>query len=142
MAGVDRAGLWSSGQRPPDCIGQPYGFSDAIEDFGHVNAMDSACDQRDVDRTGDLGMEPSTVTRDSGDDGTPFERPHHEQKSRRSERARRAAQDLYGQTADMARQSATTIDAWLRETIETQPYTTAIVALGIGWLLGRLHRPL
>ncbi len=53
-----------------------------------------------------------------------------------------AAQDLYGQTADVARQTATTLDSWLRNTIETQPYTTAIVALGIGWLLGRMHRPL
>jgi uncharacterized protein YjbJ (UPF0337 family) len=52
------------------------------------------------------------------------------------------AQDLYGQTADAARQTATTLDAWLRNSIETQPYTTAVVALGIGWLLGRLHRPL
>lgn len=52
------------------------------------------------------------------------------------------AQDLYGQTADVARQTATTLDAWLRNSIETQPYTTAVVALGIGWLLGRLHRPL
>jgi uncharacterized protein YjbJ (UPF0337 family) len=53
-----------------------------------------------------------------------------------------AAQDVYGQTADAARQTATTLDAWLRHSIETQPYTTAVVALGIGWLLGRLHRPL
>jgi len=52
------------------------------------------------------------------------------------------AQDVYGQTADVARQTATTLDAWLRNTIETQPYTTAVAALGIGWLLGRLHRPL
>jgi uncharacterized protein YjbJ (UPF0337 family) len=52
------------------------------------------------------------------------------------------AQDLYGQTADAARHTATTLDAWLRNSIETQPYTTAVVALGIGWLLGRLHRPL
>jgi uncharacterized protein YjbJ (UPF0337 family) len=52
------------------------------------------------------------------------------------------AQDLYGQTADAARQTATTFDAWLRNTIETQPYTSAAVALGIGWLLGRLRRPL
>jgi hypothetical protein len=35
-----------------------------------------------------------------------------------------------------------TVDRWLRHTIETQPYTSALVALGIGWLLGRLHRPL
>ena len=31
------------------------------------------------------------------------------------------AQDLYGQTADAARQTATTLDAWLRNSIETQP---------------------
>ena len=53
-----------------------------------------------------------------------------------------AAQDVYGQASDATRQTATTLDAWLRNGIETQPYTTAVVALGIGWLLGRLHRPL
>jgi uncharacterized protein YjbJ (UPF0337 family) len=52
------------------------------------------------------------------------------------------AQDLYGQTADAARDAAGTFDKWLRNTIETQPYTVALVALGIGWLLGRMHRPL
>ena len=51
-----------------------------------------------------------------------------------------AAQDLYGQT-DAARQTAVTFDKWLRNTIETQPYTSALVAVGIGWLLGRIHRP-
>jgi uncharacterized protein YjbJ (UPF0337 family) len=50
-----------------------------------------------------------------------------------------AAQDLYGQTADVARQTATTLDDWLRNTVETRPYTSAIVALGIGWLLGRMR---
>jgi uncharacterized protein YjbJ (UPF0337 family) len=53
-----------------------------------------------------------------------------------------AAQDLYGQAADAAHDTAVSFDKWLRTTIETQPYTTAIVALGIGWLLGRMHRPL
>ena len=53
-----------------------------------------------------------------------------------------AAQDLYGQTADAARDTAATFDKWLRNTVETQPYTVALVALGIGWLLGRMHRPL
>ena len=53
-----------------------------------------------------------------------------------------AAQDLYGQAADAARETATGFDKWLRTTIETQPYTVATVALGIGWLLGRMHRPL
>jgi uncharacterized protein YjbJ (UPF0337 family) len=52
------------------------------------------------------------------------------------------AQNLYGQGADVARETATNLDAWLRNTIENQPYTTAIVALGVGWLLGRMRRPL
>jgi len=51
------------------------------------------------------------------------------------------AQDLYGQTADAPRDTAGNLDKWLRPTIETQPYTTAIVALGIGWLLGRMRGP-
>jgi uncharacterized protein YjbJ (UPF0337 family) len=53
-----------------------------------------------------------------------------------------AAQDLYGQAADTARDTAVTFDKWLRNQIETQPYVTAVAAVGIGWLLGRLHRPL
>jgi uncharacterized protein YjbJ (UPF0337 family) len=52
------------------------------------------------------------------------------------------AQDLYGQTADATREKAAEFEKWLRTTIETQPYTAALVALGIGWLLGRMHRPL
>ena len=52
------------------------------------------------------------------------------------------AQDLYGQAADVVRQNATPLEAWLRNKIETQPYTTVIAALGIGWLIGRTHRPL
>ena len=52
------------------------------------------------------------------------------------------AQDLYGQSADVARETASNLDTWLRNTIENQPYTSAIVALGVGWLLGRMHRPL
>ena len=52
------------------------------------------------------------------------------------------AQDLYGQAADDARETDTGFDKWLRMTIETQPYTAAAVALGIGWLVGRMHRPL
>jgi uncharacterized protein YjbJ (UPF0337 family) len=63
-----------------------------------------------------------------------------------------AAQDLYGQardsaaqvageTAATARQTATTFETALRNTIETQPYTAVMVALGLGWLFGRMHRP-
>ena len=60
----------------------------------------------------------------------------------RLDQAAGAAQDLDGQTSDAARETAVTFDKWLRNTIETQPYTAAFVALGNGWLLGRMHRPL
>ncbi len=59
------------------------------------------------------------------------------------------AQDMYGQArdaasdmADTARGTASSFEKLLRNTIETQPYTSALVALGIGRLLGRMHRPL
>jgi uncharacterized protein YjbJ (UPF0337 family) len=67
-----------------------------------------------------------------------------------------AAQDLYGQARDSAsqiadaasdtvtsaRKSASSLESALRNTIETQPYTAVFMALGVGWLLGRMHRPL
>jgi ElaB/YqjD/DUF883 family membrane-anchored ribosome-binding protein len=64
-----------------------------------------------------------------------------------------AAQDLYGQARDSAsdladsaqraaRHTAGSFEQALRNTIETQPYTAVAIALGLGWLLGRLHRPL
>jgi uncharacterized protein YjbJ (UPF0337 family) len=60
-----------------------------------------------------------------------------------------AAQDIYGQARDVAsdmagaaRGTASSFEKPLRNTIETQPYTSAFVALGSGWLLGRMHRPL
>jgi uncharacterized protein YjbJ (UPF0337 family) len=66
-----------------------------------------------------------------------------------ADQAAGAAQDLYGQARDTAadaavaaRDTAASFEKWLRRTIETQPYTTAIVAIGIGWLYGRMHRPL
>src|ERR1700761_2991987 len=59
-----------------------------------------------------------------------------------------AAQDLYGQARDAAsdaasaaRDPAFSFEKTLRNTIETQPYTAAVVALGLGWLIGRMHRP-
>jgi uncharacterized protein YjbJ (UPF0337 family) len=66
-----------------------------------------------------------------------------------ADQAAGAAQDLYGQARDTAadaavaaRDSAASLEKWLRRTIETQPYTAAMVAMGLGWLLGRMHRPL
>jgi uncharacterized protein YjbJ (UPF0337 family) len=60
-----------------------------------------------------------------------------------------ADQDMYGHARDLAseaagsaRDTASSFEKLLRNTIEIQPYTTAFIALGIGWLLGRMHRPL
>jgi ElaB/YqjD/DUF883 family membrane-anchored ribosome-binding protein len=64
-----------------------------------------------------------------------------------------AAQNLYGQavdsasqaadaTAKAARKTAGSFEKALRNTVENQPYTAVAIALGIGWFLGRMHRPL
>ena len=64
-----------------------------------------------------------------------------------------AAKDLYSQAADSAsqvadaaaeaaRKTAGSFEKALRNTIENQPYTAVVIALGLGWLLGRMHRPL
>ena len=64
-----------------------------------------------------------------------------------------AAQDVYGQARESAadvmdtagtaaRRTANSFERAIRHTIETQPYTAAAIALGLGWLLGRMHRPL
>ncbi len=64
-----------------------------------------------------------------------------------------AAQDVYGQARESAadvvdtasRAARTTAGSFaqaLRDTVEHQPYVAVAVALGVGWLLGRMHRPL
>jgi len=64
-----------------------------------------------------------------------------------------AAQELYGHARDSAadiadsanraaRHTAGSFERALRNTIETQPYTAVVIALGLGWLFGRMHRPL
>jgi uncharacterized protein YjbJ (UPF0337 family) len=64
-----------------------------------------------------------------------------------------AAQDLYDQTVESAgqvadatraaaRKTTVSFEKALRRTVETQPYTTAIIAFALGWLFGRTHRPL
>jgi uncharacterized protein YjbJ (UPF0337 family) len=48
-----------------------------------------------------------------------------------------AAEDFYGQAKD----AASSVTDIVRRTIEEQPYTAVAIALAIGWLLGRTHRP-
>jgi ElaB/YqjD/DUF883 family membrane-anchored ribosome-binding protein len=53
-----------------------------------------------------------------------------------------AAQDLSGQAVDSASQTAGSFEKALRHTIENQPYRAVAIAFGLGWLFGRMHRPL
>jgi uncharacterized protein YjbJ (UPF0337 family) len=57
-------------------------------------------------------------------------------------------QDLYGQAVGAAedsieavRKMPRSLDDTIRHYIENNPYTTAGIALGLGWLIGRSHRP-
>ena len=57
------------------------------------------------------------------------------------------AQDLYGQARDAASDAvgvledgAETIEDAVRNFVEARPYTTAAIALGIGWLIGTMGR--
>jgi len=50
-------------------------------------------------------------------------------------------QDLYGQAKETASEGAASIEDSLRNYIENKPYTTAAIALAVGWMIGRAHRP-
>ena len=57
-------------------------------------------------------------------------------------------QELYGQAADSAedaidtvRQMPASVDNTIRRHIKSNPYTTAAIALGLGWQIGRSHHP-
>jgi uncharacterized protein YjbJ (UPF0337 family) len=59
-----------------------------------------------------------------------------------------SAQEAFGHVKDSAGEAATAVrkfsdslEDWLRDYIETNPYTAAVIALGLGWLIGRSHRP-
>jgi uncharacterized protein YjbJ (UPF0337 family) len=59
------------------------------------------------------------------------------------------AENLYGQAKDVGRnaaegvrKSASSFEDTIRRTIEDRPYTAVAIAIGLGWLIGRTHRPL
>ena len=65
------------------------------------------------------------------------------------DQAQGTAENLYGQAKDAAsnaaegiRKTASSFEDVVRHMIEDRPYTAAAIALGLGWLLGRTHRPL
>ena len=50
--------------------------------------------------------------------------------------------DVAGRSMKVARYTASSLEDVVRNTIENQPYTAVAIALGLGWLLGRTHRPM
>jgi hypothetical protein len=40
------------------------------------------------------------------------------------------------------RKTASSFEDSIRRTIEDKPYAAVAIAIGLGWLLGRTHRPL
>ena len=59
------------------------------------------------------------------------------------ERAARSVNGSADETTDSSqRVDMATFERWLRYRIETQPYTSTTIAFGLGWLFGRMHRPL
>ena len=52
-----------------------------------------------------------------------------------------AASQIADAATNAARKTASSFERALRDTIENQPYTAVPIALGLGWLLGRTHRP-
>jgi ElaB/YqjD/DUF883 family membrane-anchored ribosome-binding protein len=55
--------------------------------------------------------------------------------------ARGAVKDVTDATTDAFSATANSFERALRTTIETQPYTAVLIGVGVGWLLGRFHRP-
>jgi ElaB/YqjD/DUF883 family membrane-anchored ribosome-binding protein len=56
--------------------------------------------------------------------------------------AKRQASNVADAASTAARKTANSFETAARELIEQQPYTAVGIAIGIGWLLGRMHRPI
>jgi ElaB/YqjD/DUF883 family membrane-anchored ribosome-binding protein len=55
--------------------------------------------------------------------------------------ARESAGDVAESATDALSKTASSFERALRRTIEEQPYTALLIGIGIGWFLGRTHRP-
>ena len=51
------------------------------------------------------------------------------------------AKEAAAETADSVRAMSDSVEDSLRDFIENKPYTTAAIALAVGWIIGRAHRP-
>jgi ElaB/YqjD/DUF883 family membrane-anchored ribosome-binding protein len=56
--------------------------------------------------------------------------------------AKKQASNVAGAASTAARKTANSFETAVRGIVEDQPYTAVGIALALGWLLGRMHRPL
>jgi ElaB/YqjD/DUF883 family membrane-anchored ribosome-binding protein len=56
--------------------------------------------------------------------------------------ARKQASHVADAAGTAARKTANSFETAARDLIENQPYTAIGIALAVGWLMGRMHRPL
>jgi uncharacterized protein YjbJ (UPF0337 family) len=66
----------------------------------------------------------------------------------RMRQAEGSIQEMYGHAVDSAedaintvRQIPPSVGDTIRHSVKGNPYATAAIALGLGWLIGRSHRP-
>jgi ElaB/YqjD/DUF883 family membrane-anchored ribosome-binding protein len=56
--------------------------------------------------------------------------------------AKRQASHVADTASNAARRTAGSFETAAREIVERQPYTAVGIALAVGWLMGRMHRPI
>ena len=56
--------------------------------------------------------------------------------------AKKQASNVADAANTAARKTASSFETAAREIVESRPYTAVAIGVGIGWLLGRLHRPI
>ena len=47
----------------------------------------------------------------------------------------------FDRAAAQVKQKGEDIGDTIRDMIESEPYTAVMIAVGVGWLLGRIHKP-
>ncbi len=55
--------------------------------------------------------------------------------------AKRQASNVADAANTAARKTASSLETAARDLVENQPYTAVAIGVGLGWLLGRMHRP-
>jgi uncharacterized protein YjbJ (UPF0337 family) len=99
----------------------------------------------DETRTGDAAMNRGEKMEEGSGRATADAKTRIQGQMRQAEAS---IQGLYGRAVDSAeeaidtvRKTPASVDDTIRRHIKGNPYATAAIALGVGWLIGRSRRP-